>query len=204
MPAAEAVAGNPAMLCQFLNYDAGGGRGGPPGADAAAALERKLKQGPAIRPFFDEYARGYLKKVRARSDGGGVEAVDFHALVEWSRFRNVFENAAFTGTTTTITTTYQPRGPAAVAATAAAVGGGALAPDRWTPLDHAARFVVQVLQYSWRHAASDPGAFWCGGSCDLGAADPDEDLEFWQAWLVLRYLQADWEKKHPPKCVRML
>lgn len=170
-PAAEAVAGNAALLGQFLNCDA-----------AAAELEARLTRGPAIRPFFDEYARACLQPARAR--GAAAAAVDFHALVEWSRFRNVFNKAAFT----------QP---------APALGAP---PARWTPLDHAARFVVRVLRYSWHHAADDPAAFWSAGACDLAAVadDPDADLEFWQAWLVLRYLQAAWEKAHPPKCVGVL
>lgn len=57
----------------------------------------------------------------------------------------------------------------------------------WARLDHAARFIVQALRYSW--ANNGP---WSHGSWEA-SADGEEEVEFWQCWLVLRYLQAEWE-----------
>ncbi|KAL7629803.1 hypothetical protein AAE478_001326 [Parahypoxylon ruwenzoriense] len=64
-------------------------------------------------------------------------------------------------------------------------------PDKagWIALDHAARFLVRVLRFSWDN----------GGEWDHGKFDPDNDQnlesdsEFYQVWSILRYLQIEWE-----------
>ncbi|KAI8623426.1 hypothetical protein F5Y19DRAFT_458588 [Xylariaceae sp. FL1651] len=69
--------------------------------------------------------------------------------------------------------------------------GSAIQPNKkdWTALDHAARFVVRVLRCSWEN----------GGEWSSGKFDPDNDednegeLEFYQVWAILQYLQAEWE-----------
>ncbi|KAI1473889.1 hypothetical protein F4774DRAFT_402707 [Daldinia eschscholtzii] len=59
----------------------------------------------------------------------------------------------------------------------------------WTALDHATRFLVRVLRFSW-----DNGGEWNHGSFE---PDNDQDLEsdreFHQVWAILRYLQMEWE-----------
>ncbi|KAI1098062.1 hypothetical protein F4804DRAFT_325805 [Jackrogersella minutella] len=61
--------------------------------------------------------------------------------------------------------------------------------EGWTALDHAARFVVRVLRFSWEN----------DGEWTYGRFDPDNDqnfesdTEFHQVWAILRYLQAEWE-----------
>ncbi|KAI1488533.1 hypothetical protein F5X96DRAFT_645073 [Biscogniauxia mediterranea] len=64
-------------------------------------------------------------------------------------------------------------------------------PDKrnWSVLDHAARFLVRVLSFSWEH----------GGEWSHGAFDPKHDdceLEIFQVWSILRYLQEEWEAEH--------
>lgn len=46
----------------------------------------------------------------------------------------------------------------------------------WSPLDHAARFIVQTLQYSW----CESNGPWDCGEWDLES--DDSDVEFWQVW----------------------
>ncbi|KAJ8131706.1 hypothetical protein O1611_g1918 [Lasiodiplodia mahajangana] len=54
---------------------------------------------------------------------------------------------------------------------------------------HAARFLVRVLRFSWEN----------DGEWSCGKFDPDNDedgegeLEFYQVWAILQYLQAEWE-----------
>ncbi|KAI1765438.1 hypothetical protein GGR53DRAFT_490440 [Hypoxylon sp. FL1150] len=62
------------------------------------------------------------------------------------------------------------------------------APDKrgWTTLDHAGRFLVRILHYSWDNE----------GEWDHGKYEPEageSEIEFFQAWRVLVYLQAEWE-----------
>ncbi|KAI5917588.1 hypothetical protein F4810DRAFT_716319 [Camillea tinctor] len=64
-------------------------------------------------------------------------------------------------------------------------------PDKknWSVLDHAARFLVRVLSFSWTH----------GGEWSHGTFDPDHsdcELEIFQVWSILRYFQAEWEAEH--------
>ncbi|KAI2614740.1 uncharacterized protein GGS25DRAFT_472952 [Hypoxylon fragiforme] len=57
----------------------------------------------------------------------------------------------------------------------------------WSVLDHGARFLVRVLRFSWEN----------GGEWTHGRFSPDHDeesdLEFYQVWAILQYLQAEWE-----------
>ncbi|TGJ82487.1 hypothetical protein E0Z10_g6265 [Xylaria hypoxylon] len=59
----------------------------------------------------------------------------------------------------------------------------------WTLLDHATCFLVRVLRFSWENDGE-----WSSGKFD---PDNDEDgegeLEFYQVWAILQYLQAEWE-----------
>ncbi|KAI1800804.1 hypothetical protein F4811DRAFT_494674 [Daldinia bambusicola] len=59
----------------------------------------------------------------------------------------------------------------------------------WTALDHATRFLVRVLRFSW-----DNGGDWNHGSFDPdNDQDFESDKEFHQVWAILRYLQMEWE-----------
>ncbi|KAK9419312.1 hypothetical protein SUNI508_01289 [Seiridium unicorne] len=93
-----------------------------------------------------------------------IEDIDFHALLSLCQKKNVFRSKV-----------YSTR--------------GAVNKSSWTALDHAARFVVQMLQYSWRHDGPwDHGRF--------STEDDESDIEFWQAWIILRHLQAEWEAEN--------
>ncbi|KAI2605645.1 hypothetical protein GGR54DRAFT_444100 [Hypoxylon sp. NC1633] len=61
--------------------------------------------------------------------------------------------------------------------------------DGWTPFDHAARFLVRVLRFSW-----DNDGEWTHGQFDPDHdRDFESDTEFFQVWAILQYLQAEWE-----------
>ncbi|KAI1851594.1 hypothetical protein JX265_012324 [Neoarthrinium moseri] len=90
-----------------------------------------------------------------------VEDIDYQALQSFCRMKNAFQSK-----------NYAHR--------------SAVDKSGWCALDHATRFMVQALQYSWRK----------DGPWDHGQWEPesdDGDVEFWQVWMVLRHLQAEWE-----------
>ncbi|KAI2464263.1 hypothetical protein F4781DRAFT_413537 [Annulohypoxylon bovei var. microspora] len=61
--------------------------------------------------------------------------------------------------------------------------------EGWTALDHAVRFVVRVLRFSWENDGE-----WTHGRFDPdNDQDSESDAEFHQVWAILRYLQAEWE-----------
>ncbi|KAI0380009.1 hypothetical protein F5Y04DRAFT_258104 [Hypomontagnella monticulosa] len=93
-----------------------------------------------------------------------LEDIDCDELFRWCRSANTFVSPKYTSSA---------------------------APNKgeWTVLDHAARFVVRVLRFSWVN----------DGAWTRGKFDPDDDpeletdKEFHQVWAILRYLQAEWE-----------
>ncbi|KAI0892097.1 hypothetical protein F4806DRAFT_287046 [Annulohypoxylon nitens] len=64
--------------------------------------------------------------------------------------------------------------------------------EDWTSLDHAIRFVVRVLRFSWENEGE-----WTHGKFDPdNDQESESDTEFHQVWAILRYLQAEWEATH--------
>lgn len=90
-----------------------------------------------------------------------IDDIGLNELMAWCKKKEAFKSKQFTSRTT-------PH------------------KNSWKPLDQAARFLVQVLQYNWKH----DGLFTHG---EFNPDSDDSEIEFWQAWLLLRYLQAEWE-----------
>lgn len=147
------------QLTEWLNYDSG-----------TKHYVRNLLNSEFVRPFFREYRRDYLEAADP------VEDIGCDELFGWVR-----ETAAF-------------RQPKYCAPDLSSVSSSSSSPktsrkEGWTALDHAARFVVRVLRFSW-----DNGGEWSHGRFDPDSdEDGESDLEFYQVWAVLRYLQAEWE-----------
>ncbi|RYP08176.1 hypothetical protein DL765_008876 [Monosporascus sp. GIB2] len=126
---------------------------------------RHLLNSEYIRPFFREYRRDYLEAEDV------VEDIGCDELFRWLRETNAFRQPKYYG-----------------GSRSSGKGAGAMNKG-WTALDHAARFVVRVLCFSW-----DNDGEWSHGRFDPDTdADGESDLEFYQVWAVLRYLQAEWE-----------
>ncbi|KAK8090639.1 hypothetical protein PG994_000144 [Apiospora phragmitis] len=163
------------LLCQYLNY----------GDDARSRNQAYLTLRSAhIRPFFEEYARDYLMEAEY------VEDIGLEALLEWCKRKDAFRAKKYTSSNSSNKkSSSSSRHPSSSASSSWSKKAG------WSALDHAARFVVQALQLSWR----SPGGYWSLGRCDLesvSASDSEDGTEFWQAWLVLRYLQSEWEAEN--------
>ncbi|KAI0173224.1 hypothetical protein GGR52DRAFT_571734 [Hypoxylon sp. FL1284] len=67
------------------------------------------------------------------------------------------------------------------------------APDKssWSVKQHTARFIIRVLHFSWRN-----GGRWKRGSWKYDRTydiHGESDIEFFEVWGVLRYLQVEWE-----------
>lgn len=186
------------QLAVWLNYD-----------DTTKHFVSHLLSSEYVRPFFREYRRDYLEPAAAA-------AASSSPLSCSTPSSGVVGTGANTTTTTTTTTTkittiegvgcdelfrwvrdknafHQPK---YYASSSSSNGSNhrhnshshhhSLNKKGWTPLDHAARFVVRVLRFSW-----DNGGEWSHGRFDPD--DDESDLEFYQVWAVLRYLQAEWE-----------
>ncbi|KAK8128119.1 AAA family ATPase [Apiospora sp. TS-2023a] len=164
------------LLCQYLNF----------GDDARSRNQVYLTLRSAhIRPFFEEYARDYLMEAEY------VEDIGLEALLEWCKRKDAFRTKKYTSSLATT-----GRGSSKKHSSSRHISSSASSSSSkkasWSALDHAARFIVQTLQFSWRN----PGGYWSLGRCDLdsvSASDSEDGTEFWQAWLVLRYLQSEWE-----------
>ncbi|KAF7522811.1 hypothetical protein G7054_g12004 [Neopestalotiopsis clavispora] len=170
-PQSHAIQRSFNLLCDYLNL---GGEGTEAGT---GGLVRRVLRSSYVRPFFEEYTRDYLEAAAAvahhhhhhqstdlgEEEGGGdnnddddgyeceLEDIDYYALRATLARRHAFRSGRFAG-----------RGPVASKA-------------GWSATDHAARFVVQTLRYSWRH-----GGPWDHGCWDLDSEE--SDLEFWQVW----------------------
>ncbi|KAK6852461.1 hypothetical protein PG995_011012 [Apiospora arundinis] len=167
------------LLCQYLNF----------GDDARSRNQVYLTLRSAhIRPFFEEYARDYLMETEY------VEDIELESLLAWCKRKDAFRAKKYTSSLST-TTTSRSTNKGNSRHPSASVSSAGAKKQSWSALDHASRFVVQVLQFSWKH----PGGYWSLGRCDLesvGASDSEDGTEFWQAWLVLRYLQSEWEAEN--------
>lgn len=161
------------LLCQYLNL-------GDDGIEAGEAAQvQNVLCSDYVQPFFDEYMGDYLML----SDE--IEDIELHELVAWCQKNDAFQSKRYSYSSSS---SQQQQSSSRSKGGGGGGGGGAGAVDKsaWGPLDHAARFVVQVLQFSWLHDGA-----WTHGSWD---PDSDEgDLEFWQVWMILRHLQAEWE-----------
>ncbi|KAI1653806.1 hypothetical protein F4813DRAFT_373527 [Daldinia decipiens] len=93
-----------------------------------------------------------------------IEDVDCDELFRWCRSKNAFALPKYVSSKTP-------------------------SKGNWTALDHAARFLVRALRFSWENDGE-----WTHGKFD---PDNDQDLEsdreFHQVWAILRYLQIEWE-----------
>lgn len=167
-------------LVEWLNY-----------GDETKHLLLRLLSSEFIRPFFREYRRDYLEAVLS-----GCSSPTLGATATAGTTMTTTTNTTTTNTTATIeyidcdelfrlvcekTAFRQPKYYAS--------GGSNLSKKGWTALDHAARFVVRVLRFSWDHNGE-----WTHGRFDPdGDENAESDLEFFQVWAVLNYLQAEWQ-----------
>ncbi|KAI1163827.1 hypothetical protein F5B18DRAFT_302242 [Nemania serpens] len=120
---------------------------------------RGLLDSNYVKPFFREYRRDFLELAH-----GHHAVVQCTELYRWCISNNAFVQPKYTSPEME-------------------------SKKDWTPLDHAARFLVRVLRFSW-----DNDGEWSSGKFD---PDNDEDgegeLEFYQVWAILQYLRAEWE-----------
>ncbi|KAI1109594.1 hypothetical protein F5Y14DRAFT_455858 [Nemania sp. NC0429] len=120
---------------------------------------RRLLDGSYVKPFFQEYRRDFLEPTH-----GQHAAVQCAELYRWCASNDAFAQPKY-------------------------AGSEIKSKKDWAPLDHAARFLVRVLRFSWEHDGE-----WSSGKFD---PENDEDgvgeLEFFQVWAILQYLQAEWE-----------
>ncbi|KAH8165097.1 hypothetical protein CIB48_g3165 [Xylaria polymorpha] len=122
---------------------------------------RHLLDSSYVKPFFREYRRDFLEVFH----GDAAAGVPCAELYNWCASTNAFA---------------QPK-----------YADSKIPSNKrdWTALDHAARFLVRVLRFSWEN----------DGEWSSGKFDPDNDgdgegeLEFYQVWAILQYLQAEWE-----------
>ncbi|KAI1172637.1 hypothetical protein F4777DRAFT_601340 [Nemania sp. FL0916] len=121
---------------------------------------RVLLDSSYVKPFFREYTRDFLEPAH------GHAAVQCAELYGWCVSTDAF---------------LQPK--------YASSEMQSNSKKDWTPLDHAARFLVRVLRYSWENDGE-----WSSGKFDPANDDDGEgELEFFQVWAILQYLQAEWE-----------
>ncbi|KAI3330301.1 hypothetical protein F4824DRAFT_478745 [Ustulina deusta] len=120
---------------------------------------RRLLDSSHVKPFFREYRRDFLEVAHDHS------TVQCAELYHWCISTNAFVQPKYANSEVQSSK------------------------KDWTSLDHAARFLVRVLRFSWEHDGE-----WSSGKFD---PDNDEDgegeLEFYQVWAILQYLQAEWE-----------
>ncbi|KAI3319562.1 hypothetical protein HD806DRAFT_548129 [Xylariaceae sp. AK1471] len=120
---------------------------------------RHLLDSGNVRPFFREYRRDFLEVARGR------QAVQCAELYSWCISTNAFVQPKYASSEIQLNK------------------------KDWTALDHAARFLVRVLRFSWEN-----GGEWTSGKFDLNNDEDGEgELEFYQVWAILQYLQAEWE-----------
>ena len=129
-----------------------------------------LLNGEYVAPHFQEYREDYLDAADV------VEEIGCDELFGWICNRDAF---------------IQPKYCASLSSKKKRKGSK----KGWTALDHAARFVVQVLRSSWENDGEwEHGRFDYPGARSGGNGDSDESgNEFYQVWAILRYLQAEWE-----------
>ncbi|KAI0551199.1 hypothetical protein F4679DRAFT_144649 [Xylaria curta] len=120
---------------------------------------RHLLDSGYVKPFFREYRRDFLEVYQ------GDESVQYAEVYRWCDSMDAFVKPKYADSKIPS----NKRG--------------------WTPLDHATRFIVRVLRFSWENDGE-----WSRGKFDPGN-DPDGEgeLEFYQVWAILQYLQAEWE-----------
>ena len=133
---------------------------------------RPLLDGAFVDPFFQEYCQDYLEA----SSTSVIEDINYNELLSWMRNSDAFAQSRYSAE--------------------ARSGGWSGSKKGWTALDHATRFVVRVLSYSWKNKGEwDSGHFEypSGNGADNSSGIDESDRELHQVWAVLRYLQAEWE-----------
>ncbi|KAI1148580.1 hypothetical protein F4825DRAFT_91377 [Nemania diffusa] len=124
---------------------------------------RRLLDSSYVKPFFREYRRDFLEAAAAHGPRPAVQCAE---LYRWCLSTNAFAQPKY------------------------AAGAEVQASKRdWTSLDHAARFLVRVLRHSWEN----DGEWSCGTFDPENDEDGEGELEFYQVWAILQYLQAEWE-----------
>ncbi|KAJ8120847.1 hypothetical protein ONZ43_g2551 [Nemania bipapillata] len=120
---------------------------------------RRLLDSNYVKPFFREYRRDFLEVPHDHA------AVQCGELYRWCISSNAF---------------LQPKYASPEMQSSK---------KDWTPLDHATRFLVRVLLFSW----ANDGEWTCGKFDPNNDEDGEGELEFYQVWAILQYLQAEWE-----------
>ncbi|KAI1266918.1 hypothetical protein F5Y18DRAFT_352114 [Xylariaceae sp. FL1019] len=125
---------------------------------------REILDGPQVRPYFREYRKHYLEPAKSRPKP--VEYVDLYNFLHEAE---CFTRCEYTGPVK--------------------------ARDKadWSAMDHAARFLVRVLEYSWKN-----GGLWESEGYDPDDEDQIFEAETYQVWTVLQFLQAEWEAVNRP------
>lgn len=156
------------QLAEWCNYD-----------DETKHFLPQVLGGDYIRPFFREYRRDYLEALLSASRSNptpgatatptsktttGIEYIDCDELFRLLQEKHGFRQPKYYGS------------------------GRNLSKQNWTALDHAARFVVRVLRFSWENDGE-----WTHGRFNPESDEGESDLEFYQVWCILNYLQAEWE-----------
>ncbi|KAI0015743.1 hypothetical protein F4780DRAFT_762560 [Xylariomycetidae sp. FL0641] len=126
--------------------------------DHSKHFVRQLLDSDLVKPFFHEYEQHYLEQSEE------IAEVDCNELFRHCITTSAFKNTKYIGTHS----------------------AAKKKKEGWSALDHATRFAVQVLSFSWANG----GEWTCG---EFNPGDDETDNEFHQVWAILRYLQFEWE-----------
>ncbi|KAI1814392.1 hypothetical protein GGS20DRAFT_548875 [Poronia punctata] len=159
------------QLCVWLNYD-----------EETQSLARQFIDGDYIKPFFVEYIEDFLDVDDDDDDEDErTPVIGFQELWDWCINTNAFSQAKYRGGKDIVLGKGMGRG---VPARKGRMGNRAK--RGWGVYDHAANFVIRVLRCSWEYDGE-----WDHGEFD--PADLDFELEFFQVWAILAYLQVEWQ-----------
>ncbi|KAI1326214.1 hypothetical protein F5Y16DRAFT_400581 [Xylariaceae sp. FL0255] len=124
---------------------------------------RHLLDHEYVRPFFREYRRDFLEVVKNQGHRPG--AISFEDLFDLCTSAKAFTQHKYVASAKQVNK------------------------KDWSARDHAARFVVRVLRHSWEN----DGDWTCGKFDPDTDEDGENELELYQVWAILQYLQAEWE-----------
>ena len=215
-------------MYEFLNFDK---EAEQRDVDVRLESKRKLKQkvtqkdrddglqrlldGPSVAPFFQEYRRDYLES----PDVAEIEEIRYEELSYYMREKNAFAEPRYNVEASSKEWKAKWDG----------------SKKGWSALDHATRFVVRALGYSWTHqrkpsseggGEGDGESEWSSGHFEYpgsngkwlsshferpGNSDAsnstknmksleerieESERELYEVWIVLRFLQTEWEAAH--------